>query len=274
MDNSFEDIQSWPDTRNIPVDRVGIRNIKHPIRFEDWIDQKQTALSSQHLTATIDMMVNLPKDVKGTHMSRFVEILNAQEVVLSVGNMSYWLDMMATRLEAQNCFFKASFDYFIQKSAPISKMKSYMDYHVTLNGILYQNKPHVIATLIVPVTSLCPCSKELAKYGAHNQRSNIILTLETSPKLSLQQMIQLVESKASCELYGIIKRNDEKFVTERAYENPKFVEDLVRDVAQALSKEDGILGYKVSSENFESIHNHSAYAEIDRLSLPHLLKML
>lgn len=274
MSNKIEDIQNWPDNRNIPVDKVGIRGIKHPIRFEDWQDPKQDTMNSQHMTATIDMMVNLPKDVKGTHMSRFVEILNAQEVVLSIANMSYWLDTMATKLEAQHCFFKASFDYFLKKQAPISKVSSLMDYHVTLDAILYESKPHVIVTVVIPVTSLCPCSKELSKYGAHNQRSHITITLEALPKMSLQNIIQMVESKASCELFGIVKRSDEKHMTEYAYENPKFVEDMVRDVANALSKEESILGFKISSENFESIHNHSAFAEIDRLSLPSLIKMI
>lgn len=274
MNNTYEDIQSLPDTRNIPVDRVGIRGIKHPIRFEDWQDISDKDLTSQHLTATIDMMVNLPKDVKGTHMSRFVEILNAQEVVLSIANMPYWLDSMATKLEAQNCYFRAEFDYFLNKQAPISKVASLMDYHVRLHGILFQNKPHVIAELVIPVTSLCPCSKKLSKYGAHNQRSHIILTLEASPNLSLEKTIKMVESQASCELYGIVKRQDEKYMTEKAYENPKFVEDLVRDVADCLSKDETIHGFKVTSENFESIHNHSAYAEIDRLNLPSISKMI
>lgn len=272
LNNTFEDIQNWPDNRNISVDRVGIRGIKHPVRFEDWAEQGNIA--SQHLTATIDMMVNLPKDVKGTHMSRFVEILNAQEVVLSVANMPYWLDAMATKLEAQHCFFKANFDYFLTKTAPISKVKSLMDYQITLNGVLYEGVPQSIVTVVIPVTSLCPCSKELSKYGAHNQRSHITLTLEARPNLSLQKIIQLVESNASCELYGIVKRNDEKYITEKAYENPKFVEDMVRDVAHALSKEDSLLGYKVASENFESIHNHSAYAEIDCLTLPAMIRAL
>lgn len=264
--SNVEDVQSWPDNRNLSVDKVGIRGIKHPIRFEDLSPNQ--VLNSQHLVATIDMMVNLPKDVKGTHMSRFVEILNAQEVVLSVANMSYWLDTLITKLEAQHCFFKADFQYFLNKTAPISKIKSLMDYEVSLHGMFYQNKSQVIVTVIVPVTTLCPCSKEISKYGAHNQRSHITLTLQAEPKFSLEQVIQLVESKASCELYGIIKRNDEKHITEKAYENPKFVEDLVRDVATALEQSEHVSGFKVASENFESIHNHSAYAEIDRLTLP------
>lgn len=266
----FEDIQSWPDTREIPLDRVGIRGIKHPIRFED--RTQENVLSSQSLIATIDMMVNLPKDVKGTHMSRFVEILNEKEVVLGVNNMSYWLDSMATRLEAEHCFFRADFDYFLKKTAPISQVESLMDYRVTLRGILYQAKSHVIATITIPVTSLCPCSKKLSKYGAHNQRSHIIVTLDAQPSLSIQEVIRSVEAQASCELFGIVKRGDEKFMTERAYENPKFVEDIVRDVAHALNQNKQINSYKVSSENFESIHNHSAYAEIDRLSVPEFIK--
>lgn len=270
MDNISKDIQSWPDHRDTAIDRVGIRGIRHPIRFEDWISDNQ--MSSQHLVATIDMMVNLPKDVKGTHMSRFVEILNAQEVVLSVANMPYWLDTIGTKLEAQHCFFKAAFTYFLTKEAPISKVKGLMDYEVTLNAILFQGKPQILVTLIIPVTTLCPCSKELSKYGAHNQRSHITVTLQAGSKLSLKQIIQLVESKASCELYSIVKRSDEKYMTEKAYENPKFVEDMVRDVAAALDNCEHVMGYKVLSENFESIHNHSAYAEVDRLTLPSSLR--
>lgn len=268
--STIDDVQSWPDDRNLTINKVGIRGIKHPIRFEDWTPQQ--TIISQHQVATLDMMVNLPKDKKGTHMSRFVEILNAQEVVLSVANMSYWLDTLATKLEAQHCFFKADFQYFLEKQAPVSKIKSLMDYEVGLNGMFYQNKQQVVVTAVIPVTTLCPCSKKISKFGAHNQRSHIIITLQAEPKLSLQEVIQAVEQRASSELFGIVKRSDEKFLTERAYENPKFVEDLVRDVATLLESFEHVSGYKVASENFESIHNHSAYAEIDRLNLPSNLR--
>lgn len=250
------DVQNSPDPRNLAVDRVGIRDLCHPIIFE-----------GQHSIGRFDMLVDLPKNIKGTHMSRFVEILNEKDCVLNIANMPTWLQEMVARLQANYGYLQVKFPYFVTKYAPVSKAASLMNYDVCLKGVLENGKAHVFATVVVPVTSLCPCSKEIADYGAHNQRSHVTVTLKASSQLSLKEIIQLVESKASCELYGILKRADEKAVTERAYDNPRFVEDTVRDIAAALDNIPSVKGYKISSENFESIHNHSAYAEIDRLEV-------
>ena len=263
-----EDVQNSPDLRNLALDRVGIRGIRHPLVFEEVTPEGKYTL--QHTVARFEMLVDLPKHVKGTHMSRFIEILNEQETRLSLATLQPWLHAMVKRLNANCGYFQARFPYFIQKYAPISKVPSLMDYDILLEGISEKSIHETRVTLVVPVTSLCPCSKKIANYGAHNQRSHVTVVLQIKPSVpvSITKIIQLVESKASCELYGILKRADEKNVTERAYDNPQFVEDTVRDIAQALDRFPGILGYKISSENFESIHNHSAYAEIDKLWTP------
>ncbi len=257
------DVQSSPDWRNIPVNRVGIRGIRHPMIFEDFTPSR--GLTRQHVVARFDMLVNLPQNVKGTHMSRFVEILNEEETVLSVATIPHWLDTMVERLHATYGSLQVNFPYFVKKFAPISKAASLMDYDISIHGVMENGICQTYVTIVVPVTSLCPCSKEISDYGAHNQRSHVTVTVRAAPTLSLMEIIQLVESKASCELFGILKRTDEKAVTERAYDNPKFVEDMVRDVATSLDQLETVKGYKISSENFESIHNHSAFAEIDRL---------
>ncbi|MBS0288708.1 MAG: GTP cyclohydrolase I FolE2 [Proteobacteria bacterium] len=257
------DIQSSPDWRNMPVNRVGIRDLRHPMIFEDFTPSR--GLSRQSTIARFEMLVDLPKNVKGTHMSRFVEILNEDDTVLSVASIPYWLETIVSRLNAKYGHLQVDFPYFVKKLAPVSKAASLMDYDVSIRGILENNQCYTFVSVVVPVTSLCPCSKEIADYGAHNQRSHVTVTVRATPTLSLMEIIQLVESKASSDLYGILKRTDEKAVTERAYDNPKFVEDMVRDVATSLAQIESVLGYKISSENFESIHNHSAFAEIDKL---------
>lgn len=266
LNDPMADIQSSDDWRNLPVDRVGVRGIKHPIIFESLISQGQK--QQQATVAHFDMLVNLPKNVKGTHMSRFLEILNERETILGIATLPEWLQQMVIRLGADNGYLTIQFPYFMKKQAPVSKASSFMDYNVRLHGTLEGGKCQVFVTIVVPVTSLCPCSKEIANYGAHNQRSHVTVTVEAKPTFSLIEVIKLVEKNASCDLYGILKRSDEKVITERAYDNPKFVEDMVRDISTGLSHMNTIKGYKISSENFESIHNHSAYAEIDRLSLP------
>jgi GTP cyclohydrolase I len=198
-------------------------------------------------------------------MSRFVELLNDGEVVLSVASLSSWVKDMVARLGACEGYIRAQFPIFIKKNAPVSQISSLMDYDLIFEGFLTKGRPHTLVTVVVPVTSLCPCSKEIADYGAHNQRSHVTVTVLAQPDLSITDIIRVVEKTASCELYGILKRTDEKLITELAYDNPKFVEDMVRDIAAALEKIPAVQGFKISSENFESIHNHSAYAEIDRL---------
>ncbi|THB70355.1 MAG: GTP cyclohydrolase I FolE2 [Gammaproteobacteria bacterium] len=253
----IEDVQSSADTRQVAINRVGIKDIKHPIRVHD-TDGTEVAT-----VANVSMFVNLEPDVKGTHMSRFVEILNDNDKSVSVESLRAMLHEVAQRLESRDVFVELNFPYFINKQAPVSRVSSLMDYDVTLSGTIDKGKDNVYVKVVVPVTSLCPCSKKISEYGAHNQRSHVTVTVKAHDNLSVDQLIKMVESEASCELYGLLKRPDEKFITEYAYDNPKFVEDLVRDIAVRLNADDHIDAYKIESENFESIHNHSAYACIE-----------
>lgn len=254
---SIEDVQARADTRRIPIDKVGIKGIRHPVRVRD------RSGGEQHTIATLDMFVTLPHDFKGTHMSRFVEILNDHEYEITVESFRIMLKEMTELLEAKSGYIQMSFPYFVNKAAPVSGVQSLMDYQVTLTGTMKEDSTVMQVKVVVPVTSLCPCSKAISDYGAHNQRSHVTVEAKTEAFVWIEELIDVVESEASCELYGLLKRPDEKYVTERAYDNPKFVEDMVRDVAQRLNEDDRILGYVVESENFESIHNHSAYARIE-----------
>jgi GTP cyclohydrolase I len=210
------------------------------------------------------MYVGLPHHFKGTHMSRFVEILNAHEREISVDSFKRMLREMAERLEADSGHIEMNFPYFVNKAAPVSGVQSLMDYDVTFVGGIEQGRHTFAMKVVVPVTSLCPCSKEISDYGAHNQRSHVTITARTRGFVWIEDLVGYAEGEASSELYGLLKRPDEKLVTERAYDNPKFVEDMVRDVAARLNADDRIEWYVVESENFESIHNHSAYALIER----------
>ena len=252
------DVQATPDSRKIAIDQVGVKAIRHPIRI-----MERTG-GVQHTIGTFNMYVGLPHHFKGTHMSRFVEILAAQERELTVDSFKTMLKEMVLRLEAEEGRIEMHFPYFIEKSAPVSGVKSLMDYEVTFVGEVKKGKPCFAMKVLVPVTSLCPCSKKISDYGAHNQRSHVTVTAKTSEFVWIEEIVDLVEKQASSELYGLLKRPDEKFVTERAYDNPKFVEDMVRDVAAILNLDERITAYTVESENFESIHNHSAYALIER----------
>lgn len=251
------DIQSSRDTRRIPINKVGIKDIRHPVRVAD-----RTG-GEQHTIACFNMYVNLPHNFKGTHMSRFVEILNQHEREITVQSFKEMLHEMTGRLEAQSGHIEMAFPYFVNKAAPISGVNSLMDYEVTFIGEIHHGTPMMRVKVVVPVTSLCPCSKKISDYGAHNQRSHVTLNVEIREFIWIEELIELVEREASCELFGLLKRPDEKHVTERAYDNPKFVEDMVRDIAVRLNAEDRIGAYVVESENFESIHNHSAYALIE-----------
>ncbi|MGD8690416.1 MAG: GTP cyclohydrolase FolE2, partial [Gammaproteobacteria bacterium] len=201
---------------------------------------------------------------KGTHMSRFVEILNRHEREISVDSFKDMLVEMTDRLEAKSGHIEMSFPYFVNKKAPISGVESLMDYSVALIGECRDGQRMIDVKVVVPVTSLCPCSKKISDYGAHNQRSHVTVKARLRGFVWIEELIDLVEGQASCELYGLLKRPDEKYVTERAYDNPKFVEDMVRDIAVELNRDERIAAYVVESENFESIHNHSAYALIER----------
>ena len=251
------DVQNLADTRQIAINRVGIKSIRHPVRVLD------RSGGVQHTVAIFNMYVSLPHNFKGTHMSRFVEILNTREREISVENFPTMLREMARKLEAETGHIEMNFPYFINKAAPVSGVQSVIDYDVTLIGEICHGEIASTVKVVVPVTSLCPCSKKISERGAHNQRSHVTVTARLNKLVWIEEIVQLVESEASCELYGLLKRPDEKFVTERAYDNPKFVEDMVRDVAARLNAEDRIHSYIVESENFESIHNHSAYALIE-----------
>ncbi len=254
----MEDVQSSQDTRQIPINKVGIKDIRHPVRIAD-----RTG-SDQHTIANFNMYVNLPHNFKGTHMSRFVEILNNHEREISVKSFKEMMLEMTERLEADSGHVEMSFPYFVNKKAPASGVMSLMDYDVTFIGDFVDGDNKFTLKVLVPVTSLCPCSKKISDYGAHNQRSHVTVTATLKDFMWIEEIIDLVEQEASCELYGLLKRPDEKVITERAYDNPKFVEDMVRDVAARLNAEERISAYIVESENFESIHNHSAYALIER----------
>ncbi|WJW76228.1 GTP cyclohydrolase FolE2 [Thiohalobacter sp. IOR34] len=250
------DVQSSADTRQIAIDKVGIKDIRHPVRISDRSD------GEQHTVATFNMYVNLPHNFKGTHMSRFVEILNRHEKEITVDSFKEMLGEMTELLEAEAGHIEMNFPYFVNKTAPVSGVQSLMDYDVTFIGEIRDGRPQMNIKIVVPVTSLCPCSKKISDYGAHNQRSHVTINVRTRGFIWIEELIEMVEQEASCELYGLLKRPDEKAVTERAYDNPKFVEDMVRDVAARLNQDERVAAYVVESENFESIHNHSAYAMI------------
>jgi GTP cyclohydrolase I len=250
------DVQSTPDTRRLAIDRVGIKSIRHPAKI------KERSGGVQHTVAHFNMYVGLPHHFKGTHMSRFVEILNAHEREISPDTFRLMLREMVKKLEAESGHIEMTFPYFVSKKAPVSGVASLMDYEVTFLGEIVDGKEVFTLKVLVPVTSLCPCSKKISERGAHNQRSHVTIAARINTFVWIEELIDLAENEASCQLYGLLKRPDEKFVTENAYDNPKFVEDLVRDVAAKLNADKRVTGYVVESENFESIHNHSAYAMI------------
>jgi GTP cyclohydrolase I len=252
------DVQSTPDIRQIPIQRVGVKGVRHPL-----IVRTQSG-DAQPTVGTWNLDVHLPADQKGTHMSRFVALLEENKAPLEPATFRTMLAAMLERLEADAGRIEVSFPYFVNKTAPVSGVQSLLDYEVTLTGDTRNGATRLFVKVLVPVTSLCPCSKKISQYGAHNQRSHVRISAELSDDVAVEELIQIAEQEASCELWGLLKRPDEKFVTERAYENPKFVEDLVRDVAQRLNADDRIVAYVLEAENFESIHNHSAYAVIER----------
>ncbi|MCE2724395.1 MAG: GTP cyclohydrolase FolE2 [Burkholderiales bacterium] len=255
------DVQGRADVRHIAIDQVGIRGIRHPLRVQS------ADGSVQHTVGMFSMTVNLRGDVKGTHMSRFVELLEAEragKAALDPAGLHSLLQRMVAKLEVNEGVISIEFPYFIEKSAPVSGVTSLLDYQVTLTGRMRSGQFSSTTKVVAPVTSLCPCSKEISDYGAHNQRSHITMTIEAAKPITIDEIVRIAEEQASSELYGVLKRVDEKFVTERAYDNPKFVEDLVRDIAAALNRDERIIAYTLEAENFESIHNHTAYALITR----------
>lgn len=255
---AIPDVQSSADTRQLAINKVGIKGIRHPVVVKD------KSVGVQHTVATFNMYVHLPHNFKGTHMSRFVEILNQHGREISVESFESILREMVEKLEAESGYIEMNFPYFVNKAAPVSGVQSLLDYDVTFTGEIRQGDYRFTMKVLVPVTSLCPCSKKISERGAHNQRSHVTLTVRTVSPVWIEELVRYAEEQASCELFGLLKRPDEKFVTERAYDNPKFVEDMVRDVAAVINADERIEAYVVESENFESIHNHSAYALIER----------
>jgi len=253
----MKDIQKTKDTRNIAIDRVGIKGIKYPITVLDRTHK------TQQTTATINMFVDLPQEARGTHMSRFIEMLHVFRKQVTLKSFSSILEEMKQQLHAQSAHIEVRFPYFIEKRAPVSGSAGLMDYNCGFIGTSLGNgESDVLVEVTVPVTSLCPCSKEISNYGAHNQRSEVSVIVRFKRFIWMEDVISLVEEAGSCELYSILKRSDEKAVTEKSYDNPKFVEDLVRDIAVQLENDDNITWFSISAENFESIHNHSAFAYI------------
>ncbi len=255
---AIADVQNYADSRRIAIDKVGIKAIRHPVKVLD------KSGGAQHTIATFAMYVYLPHHFKGTHMSRFIEILNGYEREISVESFEHMLRQMVVKLEAESGHVEMSFPYFINKKAPVSGVESLLDYDVTFIGEIRNGEYLQTMKVLVPCTSLCPCSKKISDYGAHNQRSHVTLTVRTNRFVWIEDLVRIAEENASSQLYGLLKRPDEKYVTEHAYDNPKFVEDLVRDIAAALNVDERIDSYVVEAENFESIHNHSAYALIER----------
>ena len=257
----LEDVQASADKRNIAIDKVGIKDLRHPIKV------MQRDGESQHSIANVSMYVQLPHHQKGTHMSRFIEMLNTQQAALNTERFGVLLQQMANKLEADKGHIEMSYPFFVNKTAPASGASGLIDYQVTLLGEVQGNQTRIQTRVVVAATSLCPCSKKISDYGAHNQRSHITITAESEADLWVEDLIDIAEKQASAEVYSILKRSDEKVVTEQAYDNPKFVEDLVRDVASSLDALSHITDFTVEAENFESIHNHSAYALVTKASV-------
>ena len=257
---SIPDVQSTLDTRHIAIQKVGVKGVRHPLMI-------QTSNGIQPSVGTWNMYVRLPDQKKGTHMSRFIALLEeftgSESGPLNVEVFTRLIHDMLTLLDAESGCIELSFPFFMMKTAPVSGVKSLMDYEVGFKGEIKNGTVEITQKVVVPVTSLCPCSKEISSYGAHNQRSYITVNAVLNGELPVEELIRNIEAQASCELFGLLKRPDEKYVTEHAYDNPKFVEDLVRDVACVLNKDDRIVAYTLEAENFESIHNHSAYACIE-----------
>lgn len=253
--NAIADVQSSRDLRNLPINQVGIKDLRFPITLK-------TAEGTQSTVARLTMTVYLPAEQKGTHMSRFVALMEQHAEALDFAQLHRLTAEMVALLDSHSGKISVSFPFFRKKTAPVSGIRSLLDYDVCLTGEIKDGAYGHSMKVMIPVTSLCPCSKEISQYGAHNQRSHVTVSLTTDAEVGIEEVIDYVEAQASCQLYGLLKRPDEKYVTEKAYENPKFVEDMVRDVATSLIADKRIKSFVVESENFESIHNHSAYAYI------------
>jgi GTP cyclohydrolase IB len=255
---ALQDKQSEPDHRELRIDKVGVRGLRFPIQVSD------KAYAVQNTIATIGLFVDLPKEFKGTHMSRFLEVLNAHGHVVHVENITDILMAMQEKFDAETSHLEMEFPYFIMKKAPVSGKESLMDYVARFDAAARGKEIDFVLTVKAFVTTLCPCSKAIAAYGAHNQRGQVTVQIRSRKAVWIEDLIGIIEGSASSELYALLKRQDEKAVTERAYDNPVFVEDLVRNVALKLKAHPDVTWYKVEAENHESIHNHNAYACIEK----------
>lgn len=254
------DVQAGPDTRQIPIDKVGVKDITYPITL------KCPATGGvQHTVAKVNMYVSLPHHQKGTHMSRFLEVLNRHHLELRSNQIMTVAHDMKRRLKAEEAHLELTFPYFIHKKAPVTGAPGMLDIEVTFEASSNQYDDFIMG-IKVPATSLCPCSREISAYGAHNQRCimEVAVRFVEGKYMWIEELFELVEQAASTQVFAVLKRPDEKWVTEQAYDNPKFVEDIVRDLALALDAEDRVCWYRANSENHESIHNHNAYAFIEK----------
>jgi GTP cyclohydrolase I len=254
----LKDTQSEADHRRIDIDRVGVKELRFPIEIRD------KAHRTQATVATVMLTVDLPHHFKGTHMSRFVEVLNEHGRVLHVDNVRTILDRLIQRLDAEKAHAEFDFPFFLEKSAPATGAKGLIDYGVKFSASADRSTHDFVLTVRVPVTTLCPCSKAISGRGAHNQRGLVTFSVRSARPIWIEDLVGLVERCASSELYALLKRPDEKAVTERAYDNPVFVEDLVRNIAARANSDPNILAYRIEAENYESIHNHNAYALVER----------
>jgi GTP cyclohydrolase IB len=254
----LHDKQSERDTRELRIDKVGVRGVRFPIQVRD------KARAIQNTVATIGLFVDLPKEFKGTHMSRFIEVLNAHGNIIHVENITDILYAMQEKFSAATSHIEIEFPYFMVKQAPATGRESVMDYVARFDAAACHREIDFALTVKANVTTLCPCSKAIAAYGAHNQRGEVTVQIWSRKPVWIEDLIAVIERSASCELYALLKREDEKAVTERAYDNPVFVEDLVRNVALELNAHPDVTKFKVEAENHESIHNHNAYACIEK----------
>jgi GTP cyclohydrolase IB len=254
----LHDMQSHRDDRELRIDKVGVRGLRFPIQVRDRTRRVQNTV------ATLGMFVDLPQEFKGTHMSRFVEVLNAHGSIIHVENITDILRELQKKLNSATSHLEIEFPYFMSKKSPASRKASLMDYVARFDASACDGETDFVLTVKVNVTTLCPCSKAIARYGAHNQRGEVTVALRFKKIVWIEEVIEMIEASASSELYALLKRQDEKAVTERAYENPVFVEDLVRNVALRLNAHPLVTWYKAEAENFESIHNHNAYACIEK----------
>jgi GTP cyclohydrolase I len=256
---ALPDVQSGRDRRRIAIDRVGVKGLLHPLRV------RAADGAEVHTVAKVDMFVRLPAEDKGAHMSRFVDLLQGHRGAIDHAGLRALTHAMLERLRASAGCLEMRFPYFIGKRAPVSGVESLMDYEVSLRAEVDEARGYRLTqSVLVPVTSLCPGSKEISAYGAHNQRAHVTISALLRADVTIEELVAIAEEEASCPLWGLLKRPDEKYVTERAYDNPKFVEDLVRDIAVRLNRDERVSAYAVECEHFESIHNHSAYAMVER----------